>query len=95
MMKYGYIRDDASIRNTGRTLHVNSRRWSAVARPPKVSDALLLRPRELWRSTVMSASVCLSDRNLRNHMRGLYDFFVRVGRCCLCLWLGPPPACLR
>jgi len=28
----------------------------------------------------------------RNHTRDLYQFFCA---CCLCPWLGPPPACWR
>jgi len=33
--------------------------------------------------------VCLSTRYLRNHTRDLYQIFCA---CCLCPWLGPPPA---
>jgi len=52
----------------------------------------------LMRCTVMSmsVSVCLSDwlsvcrrGYLRNHTHNLYQIFCA---CCLCPWLGPPPA---
>jgi len=64
--------------------------------------ALLFRPRERWRSIVMSTShglgvcvcvcvsVCLSvcpAGYLQNHASDLYQFFCA---CCLWPWLGPP-----
>ena len=68
-----------------RCRHPNHVLWDSV---------LLLRPRERWRSTVMSMSVCLClsvcpRGYLRNHTRDLYQFFCA---CCLWPWLGPPPA---
>ena len=54
--------------------------------------SFLLRPREQWRSIVMSTSVCLSvcpQRYLWSHISDLYQFFCA---CCLWPWLGPPLA---
>jgi len=58
--------------------------------------SFLLRPREQWRSIVISTSVCLSvclsvcpQRYLWSHISDLYQFFCA---CCLWPWLGPPLA---
>ena len=49
------------------------------------------RPRERWRSIVMSASVCVclsASISPEPHVRSLNNFCA----CCLSPWLGPPPA---